>query len=122
MSIPAHWDGTQSAVLPSVSSRYGPTLTSVADADGANQPIYESCARQLKARFEGEDRSVQSLVKKRCYAGGGGYLQEGVFELSFKPTTILWKLDVAIEVKLVPIREPRELQDVVCAVFANHNL
>jgi len=51
MSIPARWDG----------ARY------VADTNGANQPICESCARQLKARFEREGRPVPSVVKEPEY-------------------------------------------------------
>jgi hypothetical protein len=51
MCIPARWDGTQY----------------VADADGPNQPICESCARLLKARFEHEGRPVPSVVSEAQY-------------------------------------------------------
>jgi hypothetical protein len=51
MSIPATWDGKQY----------------VADPNGKREPVCESCARQLLARFEREQLPIPAVAKESDY-------------------------------------------------------
>ena len=51
MSIPARWDGHQS----------------VADPNGSREPICESCARELRVRFQRERLPVPAPVLESDY-------------------------------------------------------
>lgn len=51
MSIPAKWNGREY----------------VADSNGNREPVCESCARQLHARFEHEHRPIPPVVQEPDY-------------------------------------------------------
>ena len=51
MCVPARWDGKQY----------------VADPDGKREPVCESCARQLLARFERENLPIPPVVREPNY-------------------------------------------------------